>query len=163
MSSKGHNRIFLRTLQRRSHSCDPGRRVSPDANASAPFIRVHIFANSLTVKEVVFYRSENGMNPIEEFLDPLSAKHAKRVAWVLQLFEDLAIVPIRYFKKLEGTDDTWEVRIDSGSDTFRLLGFLDRGNLVILTNGFAKKTKRTPQTEIALEESRKRDWLGRNR
>ncbi|MBK7708077.1 MAG: type II toxin-antitoxin system RelE/ParE family toxin [Acidobacteria bacterium] len=47
--------------------------------------------------------------------------------------------------------------------SFRLLGSLDPGNLVILTNGFAKKTKRSPQTEIASAESRKKDWLRRNR
>lgn len=81
----------------------------------------------------------------------------------MQLVEDFQLVPIQYFKKLEGTSDIWEVRINSGSDTFRLLDFFDKGNLVILTNGFAKKTQKTPLSEIALAEQRKKDYLSRKK
>jgi phage-related protein len=44
-----------------------------------------------------------------------------------------------------------------------LLGFWDEGRLIILTNGFAKKTQKTPEREIALAEQRKRDCLNRRR
>lgn len=81
----------------------------------------------------------------------------------MSLIEELAFVPKQYFKKLEDTDDVWEVRIDVGSDTFRLLGFFDKGNLVILTNGFAKKTQKTPASEIALTEGRKKDYQNRKK
>ncbi|MDQ3131032.1 MAG: type II toxin-antitoxin system RelE/ParE family toxin [Acidobacteriota bacterium] len=67
-------------------------------------------------------------------------------------------MPIQYFKKLGGTNDIWEVRVDFGSDAFRLLGFFDKSNLVILTNGFAKKTQKTPASEISLAEQRKKDY-----
>jgi len=110
------------------------------------------------VREIIFYRTQNGDCPIEKFLDTLSAKQAKKVTWVLQLVETLEFVPIQYFKKLDGTNDIWEVRIDFGSATFRLLGFFDKGNLVILTNGFAKKTQKTPASEINLAEQRKKDF-----
>lgn len=115
------------------------------------------------MREIIFYRTRTGDCPIEKFLDSLSAKQAKKIAWVLQLVEELQLVPIQYLKKLDGTDDIWEVRVAVGNDTFRLLGFFDKGNLVVLTNGFAKKTQKSPQTEIALAESRKRDWLERKR
>ncbi len=82
---------------------------------------------------------------------------------VLQIVESLEIVPIQYFKKLEGTDSIWEVRIDFGNDTFRLLGFFDKGNLVILTNGFAKKTQEIPVSEINLAEQRKKDYQSREK
>ena len=62
------------------------------------------------------------------------------------------------FKKLVGTHDIWEIRVDSGNDTFRLLGFLDKGNFVVLTNVFAKKTDKTPPNEIRLAEQRKVDY-----
>ena len=71
------------------------------------------------------------------------------------------MVPLQYFKKLEGTKDIWEVRVDVGNDTFRLLGFFDHGDLVILTNGFTKKSQKTPAAEIALAEQRKKDHLSR--
>lgn len=100
----------------------------------------------------------NGSCPVENFLDALSAKQARKVTWVLQLVETLKVVPTQYFKKLDGTDDIWEVKIDFGGDAFRLLGFFDKGNLVVLTNGFAKKTQKTPASEIGLAERRKKDY-----
>ncbi|MBP9934977.1 MAG: type II toxin-antitoxin system RelE/ParE family toxin [Pyrinomonadaceae bacterium] len=62
-----------------------------------------------------------------------------------------------------GTEDIWEVRIEFGGDIFRLLGFFDKGNLVVLTNGFTKKTQKTPSKEIALAEKRKKEYLSRKR
>ena len=115
------------------------------------------------MREIIFYKTQIGDCPIEKFLDTLSAKQAKKVTWVLQLIETLEIVPIEYFKKLDGTNGIWEVRIDFGGDTFRLLGFFDKGNLVILTNGFAKKTQKTPATEISLAEQRKSDYQRRGK
>ena len=95
------------------------------------------------------------------FLDSLTAKQAKKVTGVLGIVETLPVVPIQYFKKLVGTDDIWEIRVDLGSDIFRLLGFMDKGSLVILTNGFAKKSRKTPSAEIDIAEQRKKDYLSR--
>ena len=49
-----------------------------------------------------------------------------------------------------------EMRIELGNDIFRLLGFLDSGNLVILTNGFVKKTQRTPDKRDAGRRGKKK-------
>lgn len=73
------------------------------------------------------------------------------------------MVAQQYFKKLEGTEDLWEVRAEFGGDAFRMLGFWDAGRLIILTNGFDKKTQKTPEREIALAEQRKRDHLNRRK
>jgi phage-related protein len=113
------------------------------------------------MREVIFYRKENGACPVELFLDSLSAKQAKKVAWVLRVVRQLPIVPSQYLKKLVGTNGIWEIRIDSGSDTFRLLGFFDRGKLIVLTNGFAKKSQQTPVSEIEIAENRRRNYLER--
>jgi len=86
------------------------------------------------VREVIFYKLRNGTCPVEEFLDSLTGKQADKITWVLSLVEDLQLVPKQYFKKLIGTDDIWEVRIEFGGDIFRLLGFFDKGSLVVLTN-----------------------------
>ena len=115
------------------------------------------------MREIIFYKTQSGACPVEEFLDSLAAKQAQKVTWVLNLVETRDMVPIQYFKKLEGTADIWEVRIEFGGNAFRLLGFMDRGSLVILTNGFAKKTQKTPTTEISLAEQRKTDYLNRGR
>jgi phage-related protein len=111
--------------------------------------------------EIEFYRTSGGACPVEEFLDALNAKEAKKVLWVLKVVQELPQVPGQYFKKLEGTADLWEVRANYGGNAFRLLGFREAGRRVILTNGFAKKTQKTPEREMELAEQRKRDHLNR--
>lgn len=113
------------------------------------------------MREIIFYRTNLGSSPIEDFLDSLSAKQAQKVLWVLRLIQDLDIVPGQYLKKLVNTDDIWEVRVQVGNNIFRILGFFVGNNLIILTNGFAKKTQKTPSREINLAQQRKRDYLNR--
>ena len=98
-----------------------------------------------------------------EFLDSLAGKQAQKVLWVLQLIEELEVIPRQYFKKLADSEGIWEVRIQSGNDVFRLLGFFDGGTLLILTNGFARKTQKTPSQEIALAVRRKEEYLARRK
>ena len=113
------------------------------------------------MRTVEFYRLPNGISPVEEFLDSLTGKQAQKVLWVLRLVEELDVVPRQYFKKLIDSEGLWEVRIQFGNDIFRLLGFFDGGALLILTNGFAKKTQKTPPQEIALAVRRKEEHLAR--
>jgi phage-related protein len=115
------------------------------------------------VRIVNFYHLPNGNSPVEEFLDSLTGKQAQKVLWVLQLIEELDVIPRQYFKKLVDSEGIWEVRIQFGNDIFRLLGFFDGGTLLILTNGFAKKTQKTPPQEIALAVRRKEEYLSRRK
>jgi len=100
---------------------------------------------------------------VEDFLDSLSGKQAQKVIWVLRLVEELDVVPRQYLKKLVSTDDIGEVRVQFGGDIFRLLGFFDGATLMILTNGFAKKSQKTPRQEIDLATRRKNEYLSRKR
>ena len=111
------------------------------------------------MREIRFYRTESGHCPVEEFLDALSAKQAQKVTWVMQLIEELEMVPVKFFKKMTGTDDIWEIRIQSGNNIFRILGFVTENNLVVLNHAFQKKTQKTPKKEIAIAEARKKDHL----
>lgn len=113
------------------------------------------------MREIVFYRTDSDRCPVEEFLDSLSGQQAQKVLWVLRLIQEIDSVPSKYLKKLVNPDDIWEVRINVGNNTFRLLGFFNNENLVILTNGFAKKTQKVPSQEIDLAERRKREYLNR--
>lgn len=108
-----------------------------------------------------FYKTINGVSPVEEFLDTLSDTQTKKVLWVMKLVRDLNPVPSQYFTKLVNTDDLWEVRVQTGGNIFRLLGFIEGDRLIILTNGFQKKTQKTPKREIELAEARKREYLSR--
>jgi phage-related protein len=115
------------------------------------------------MRTIVFYRTELDSCPVEEFINSLSGKQAQKLLWVLRLIQELDSVPSQYLKKLVNTDDIWEVRVQVGNNIFRLLGFFERDNLVILTNGFAKKTQKTPSQEIELAQERKRNYLSRRK
>lgn len=115
------------------------------------------------MKVIHFYRSESGICPVEDFLNSLTGEQAQKVTWVLQLIEDLEVIPAQYFKKLVNTDDLWEVRIQMGNNAFRLLGFLEGKQVVILNHAFQKKTQKTPEKEILIAEARKKEYLKRRK
>ena len=113
------------------------------------------------MREIVFYETGSGQKPIEDFLDQLSSKQAQMVTWVLKLVEDLERVPSKNFKKMVSSEDLWEIRVAAGSNIFRLIGFFDGPNLVVLAHAFQKKTQKTPERVIKVAEERKRDYFGR--
>jgi len=113
------------------------------------------------MKQIRFYTTATGRCPVQEELDALPDKAAQKVAWVLRVVRDLDRVPANYLKKLVNTDDIWEVRVDVGHNAFRLLGFFDGQELIVLTNSFQKKTQQTPLAEIRLAEQRKADYIRR--
>ena len=122
---------------------------------------VNVNVNIQAMKVIYFYRTESGSCPVEEFLESLQSKQAQKVAWVLQLIEEFDVVPVQYFKKLVNTDDLWEVRVQIGGNIFRIIGFLDDEQLVVLNHAFQKKTQKTPKNDIKLAEMRKRYYLNR--
>jgi phage-related protein len=82
-----------------------------------------------------------------------------KIDWVIGLVRTLRMVPEKFFKHLEGTEGLFEIRIKLGSDIFRILCFFDEGNLIILLlNGFQKKTKKTPKNEIEKAERLKKRY-----
>ena len=112
-------------------------------------------------REMLFYESTEGQKPIQRFLDKLDGKQAKKIAWTLQLVEEMDVVSAKYFKKMVNTDDLWEVRVASGSNIFRLLGFFDGSKLVVISHAFQKKTQKTPKQAIEIAEERKKDYFRR--
>ncbi|MFQ5427753.1 MAG: type II toxin-antitoxin system RelE/ParE family toxin [Thermodesulfobacteriota bacterium] len=114
-------------------------------------------------RTVIFYKTTDGKCPIHDFLDSLSGKVTRKITWVLKLLEDLEVVPSSYFKKLVGTEGIWECRITSGSNAYRILCFFAGNDLVVLTNGFVKKSQKTPKSEIKKAEAYRKDFLKRSK
>jgi phage-related protein len=113
------------------------------------------------MRVIEFYQTSTGTKPVEEFLDGLSDQHAQKVAWVLRLVERLDRVPEQYLKKLVGTDQLWEIRVQAGGKNYRLLGFFDGAVLLILTSGFVKRQQKTPRQEIELAQRRRIEYVQR--
>ncbi len=115
------------------------------------------------MRTIQFYQTTDKKSPVEEFLDSLNARVAQKVLWTFQVVKELENVPKQYLKKLDGTDNLWEIRVESSNTAIRFLGFWEEGNLILLTNGFIKKTQKTPRTEINLATERKAEYEQRNR
>jgi phage-related protein len=114
-------------------------------------------------KTVIFYKPIDGRCPIQTFFDSLPSKAAQKTTWVLSLLEDLDIVPSSYFKKLTGTEDIWECRVQFGSNIYRILCFFVDSSVVVLTHGFIKKSQKTPKQEIEKAEAYRRDFMERRK
>ena len=87
-------------------------------------------------------------NYFEDFLSKQRQKVREKIFWTFLLMEEIQKIPENYLKHLEGTEGLYEIRIQVGSDIFRIFCFFDEGKLVVLANGFQKKTQKTPKQEI---------------
>lgn len=102
-----------------------------------------IVKRKLKIRKIVFYKSY-----FEDFFVLLNDKVKSKIIWTLELIEEIEKVPETYLKHIENTNGLYEVRIQQGNDIYRIFCFFDKGNLIILTNGFQKKTQKTPRKEI---------------
>lgn len=94
-----------------------------------------------------------------EFYESQNEKTKDKIEYVLDLIRKIHRVPETYLKHLEGTDGLFEIRIQVGNNIFRIFCFFDDGNLVVLTNGFQKKTQKTPKQELMLAKKLKKEYF----
>ena len=71
-----------------------------------------------------------------------------KILYVLELIKQVDRVPEKFLKHLTGTDGLYEIRIEHKSNIYRLFCCFDEGKLVVLFNGFQKKTQKTPKGEL---------------
>lgn len=97
-------------------------------------------------------------NYFQTFFDKQNKKVKAKIVWTLNLIEDLERVPETYLKHIENTDGLYEIRVQSGSNIFRIFCFFDKGQLVVLVNGFQKKSQKTPKKEIEMALKIKKEY-----
>ncbi|WP_426430083.1 type II toxin-antitoxin system RelE/ParE family toxin [Winogradskyella sp. HB-48] len=95
------------------------------------------------VREVIAYK-----HYFEEFLLAQPTKVQDKIYKVVEIIETYERVPSNYLKAITGTNGLYEARIKLGSNIWRVFCFFDKGKLVILLNGFQKKSQKTPRKEI---------------
>ena len=83
-----------------------------------------------------------------DFFQKQKPKVKEKILWTFMVNETVDKIPTEYFKHMEGTSGLYEIRVQFGNDIFRIFCFFDEGKLVVLTNGFQKKTQKTPKKEI---------------
>lgn len=87
-------------------------------------------------------------NYFEDFLTGQPQKVQDKIFKIIEAIETLERVPSNYLKAMVGTDGLYEARIQLGSNIWRVFCFFDGDRLVILLNGFQKKTQKTPKKEL---------------
>ena len=94
-----------------------------------------------------------------EFYQKQDEKVKEKIKYVLELIKQVEKVPEKFLKHLTGTDGLYEIRIEYQSNIYRIFCCFDKGNLVILFNGFQKKTQKTPNNELEKAEKLKNEYF----
>lgn len=105
-------------------------------------------------REIYYYK-----NYYLDFFNTLKPNVKKKFNWTLQLIATLERVPKKYFDHITNSTGLFEIRVEVGTDIFRVFSFFDKGNLIILINGFQKKSQKTPKSEIELAEKLKKEYF----
>jgi len=95
------------------------------------------------IREIIFYKDY-----FDDFFDPLTQKVKDKIDEVLFMFMIIDRIPSKFFKSIEGVKGLFEIRIEFESNIYRIFCCFDKGSLIVLFNGFQKKTQKTPGKEI---------------
>jgi phage-related protein len=97
-------------------------------------------------RKIIFYE-----NHFIDFYQKQDQGVKRKIQYVLELVKQVERVPEKFLKHLTGTQGLYEIRVEYQSSIYRIFCCFDEGQVVILFNGFQKKTAKTPQ--VALEKA----------
>jgi phage-related protein len=100
-----------------------------------------------TVREIKFYKTY-----FDDFFNPLNENVKEKIDEVLFAIRILERIPSKFFSNIEGIKGLFEVRVEYEGNIYRIFCCFDRGNLIVLFNGFQKKTQKTPHSELVKAE-----------
>lgn len=110
---------------------------------------------------VEFYEKENGDIPAEEFLDGLNIRMKTKLVGLIKILQKKGNLLREPYSKPLG-DGIFELRCKVGNDISRVLYFFYYNGKIIMTNGFVKKTRKTPRAVINRAKAYRDDYLERN-
>jgi phage-related protein len=96
-----------------------------------------------TKRQIIYFK-----NYYKEFFDSQTEKVKDKIDYVLFLITVADRIPKKFFEYIEGTDGLFEIKVEFESNILRIFCCFDEGFLVVLFNGFQKKTQKTPPKEI---------------
>ena len=127
----------------------------------ANHILIHHTYERTKMFQLEFYETADAKTPVSDFLDSLDDKMAAKLLGLMEILEEKGTeLRLPYSEHLD--DGIFELRCKLGSNITRALYFFYSGKKIIVTNGFVKKTQKTPPSEIKLAKSRREDWIKRN-
>jgi phage-related protein len=109
--------------------------------------------NDVKLRTIILYK-----NYFSEFYEKQKQKVKDKILWTFRIIETQQQIPTDYLKHMEGTEGLYEIRVQQGNDIFRVFCFFDEGKIIVLSNGFQKKTQKTPKNEIEKALKIKREY-----
>ena len=106
------------------------------------------------IRDIFYYK-----NFYLDFFEALKPEVKKKFNWTLKLIATTEIVPEKYFRHIRNSTALFEIRVESGGDIYRVFCFFDKGQLILLLNGFQTKSQKTPKKEIELAEKLKKQYF----
>ncbi|GAB3415177.1 type II toxin-antitoxin system RelE/ParE family toxin [Niabella aquatica] len=106
------------------------------------------------IREIIFYKKY-----FEDFFETLPQKVKDKIDEVLFMITIIERIPAKFFKSIEGIKGLFESRVEYESNIYRIFCCFDRGNLVVLFNGFQKKAQKTPAKELEKAEKIMKEYL----
>jgi phage-related protein len=94
-------------------------------------------------REIIFYE-----NYFLDFYIPLNDRVKMKIKYTLELIKQVNNVPAKFLSPIAGYDGLFEIRVEYESNIYRIFCCFDKGKLVVLFNGFQKKSQKTPKKEI---------------
>lgn len=97
------------------------------------------------LRQIIFYE-----HYFQDFYLEQTGKVQEKIEYVFKIIRTVQNVPKKFLDHMTGTDGIYEIRVEFKSNIYRIFCCFDKGNLVVLFNGFQKKTQKTPKKEIDL-------------
>lgn len=112
--------------------------------------------------EIEFYSRKDGREPVVDFLDSLDTKMSAKLIGLMEILEEKGTeLRMPYSEYLE--DGIFELRCKQGNNIVRVMYFFYVGKIIVVTNGFIKKTQKIPAKEVKLAKRRREDWMSRHK
>ncbi|MBK9635406.1 MAG: type II toxin-antitoxin system RelE/ParE family toxin [Bacteroidetes bacterium] len=107
-----------------------------------------------TERHIIFHK-----HYFVDFYLEQTEKVQEKIEYVFKILRTVQNVPKKFLDHVTGTDGLYEIRIEFESNIYRVFCCFDKGNLVVLFNGFQKKSQKTPKKEIELALKLKEDYF----
>ena len=105
-------------------------------------------------RKIAFYE-----NYFSKFYEQQNDKIRDKIDYVIDIVKFVEKVPIKFLKHLEGTDSLYEIKVATTFKQIRIFCFFDKGQVIVLTNCFVKKTQKIPKRELELAIKLKKKYF----
>lgn len=105
-------------------------------------------------RKIIFHK-----NHFIDFYDNQPEKVQEKIEYVLMILKTVQFVPKIFLTHISGEEGLYEIRVEFESNIYRIFCCFDQGDLILLFNGFQKKSQKTPRKEIRLARTLKNEYF----